>query len=232
MKNIESIIDEIEQYMNEKEDLREKSIKVCRNVIQSCRKAVQKMHRNANVDAAKDLEKALAELTELQSSLKEEHHDILYSGFMEDAYKELSEAFCLLSILQEEDLPRPEDIGVTYSSYLLGLGDVVGELRRCILDNIRKDQYENANKLLQTMENIYNSLIRFDYPSALIPIRRVQDNCRALIEKTRGDLTIALCKKKIEDKINDIKKTVEEEKYKKKKTEESEDLDLNIDKVW
>ena len=223
MENIESIIDAIEKYLDEKEEIRERSIKSCRNIIRYSRKAIQKMHRNENVEAASDLEKALAELTEICSLVKDQHNDILYRGFMEDACRELSEGFCLLSILQGEDLPRPDEINVTPSSYLLGLGDVVGELRRFVLDSMRNNRFDEAENFFRKMERIYNSLLRFDYPSAMLSIKKVQDNCRALIEKTRGDLTVALCARKVEERINKI----EEEN-----SEKSEEVDLNIDKVW
>ena len=228
MENIDSIMDAIEKYMDEKDELRERSIKSCRNIIRYSRKAIQKMHRNNNIEAANDLEKALAELTEISSLLGDKHEDLLYTGFMENAYKELSEGFCLLSILQGENLPRPEDLNVTPSSYLLALGDVVGELRRFVLDNIRNNRYEDAEKFFNNMERIYNSLLRFDYPSAMLSIKKVQDSCRYLIEKSRGDLTVALCNKKIEEKLKELEETEKEEKEEGEKEIE----DLNIDKVW
>jgi len=229
MENIESIMDAIEKYLDEKEDLRERSIKACRNIIRHSRKAIQKMHKNENIEAANDLEKALAELTEIHSLLKDRHNDLLYTGFMENAYRELSEGFCLLSILQDENLPQPEDLNVTSSSYLLSLGDVVGELRRLTLDCIRNNRYDEAEEFFRKMEKIYISLLRFDYPSGMISIKKTQDNCRVLIEKTRGDLTVALCNRKIEEKLSRLEKPLKE------KTEESkkEDVeDLNIDRVW
>jgi predicted translin family RNA/ssDNA-binding protein len=110
---------------------------------------------------------------------------------------------------------------------------VVGELRRKSLDSILVGSAEEANKYLKLMENIYDAIIKFDYPSSLVPIKRKQDQVRGIIEKTRGELAVASCERRIEfhtdefrgifDKLNDSKK---KKKIKNNKSE------LDIDRVW
>ena len=131
------------------------------------------------------------------------HADIYYAGFVEHAQQEYSEVSILRSLLKEEgeikNIPSPDELKVEYAAYLNGLGDVVGELRRHVLDLIRKDSFEKAEIFLGIMENIHAMLMDFDYPDAITKgLRRKTDVSRALIEKTRGDVVNAIGQKKLE----------------------------------
>lgn len=118
---------------------------------------------------------------------------------MEHAQQEYSEVSVLESLLKEEKIPSPEELRVEYAAYLNGLGDVVGELRRHVLDLIRKESFEKAEVFLGTMENIHAILMDFDYPDAITGgLRRKTDVSRSLIEKTRGDVVNAIGQKKLE----------------------------------
>ena len=91
-----------------------------------------------------------------------------------------------------QTIPGFKELGVTPESYILGIGDVVGEIRRIALDNIRKGNVENASDYLEHMETLYGFLMQFNYPSGLVAVRRKQDIARGILEKTRGDVTMAL----------------------------------------
>jgi translin len=117
---------------------------------------------------------------------------------------------------------------------LLGLCDLVGELRRTALDSIRTGKAKKADNYLNMMENIYDVIIRFDYPSGLIPIKKKQDMVRGMIEKTRGELAVASCERRIEyrtDEFRGMLDKVNGNKNKGKKKIKSED-DLDIDNIW
>jgi translin len=183
-------------------------------------------------ESNKLIKNATSKLSELYDFTKN-HNELSHAGFVENASQEFVEASCLYNIMLKKDLPDPDKLEVTYSSYLKGLCDVVGELRRKSLDSILDGNSEKAHRYLKLMEEIYDAIIRFDYPSGLIPIKRKQDMVRGIIEKTRGELAVASCEKRIEyrtdefrgflDKINS-----DEKKGKKKKIQN----DLNIDRVW
>jgi len=158
-------------------------------------------------DESKNLEAAREEAHRLSGVLSG-HPDIYYSGFVENAFQELTEVNILRCILRDEPLKRPKDIGVHTVSYLLGLGDVVGELRRIALDSLIEGDVQKAQECLKKMETIYDTIIRFDYPSALVAIRRKQDIARSLIEKTRGEIAIAARGRALETKIEDLGKKV------------------------
>jgi len=129
--------------------------------------------------------------------------------FVEHAQQEFAEASILSGLLREEEkpetLPSPEALGIGYAAYLNGLGDVVGELRRHVLDLIRTEALEKAEVFLGIMENIHAVLMDFDYPDAITRgLRRKTDVARSLIEKTRGDLINAVQQKKLETAMREL----------------------------
>jgi len=234
MKNLDKIVDKIEKNIDGKDKAREQALKSSRDIIIGCRKAIQCIHQDLMKNANKHINKASSELTNLYNVIGD-HSDLRYAGFVENAAQEVVEAKCLLSIMKGKDLPDPDDIKTTYSAYLLGLCDVVGELRRGALDFIRKGEDAKANEYLDMMEQIYDAIIRFDYPSALVPIRKKQDIARSLIEKTRGELAVASCERRIEYRTDEFRGLLDRINGKKKrqgnkKDEDSSDLD--IDEVW
>jgi len=165
-----------------------------------------------------------------------DHPDIFHAGFVENAAQEFVEIHCLYNIMKGEDLPDPDTIKTTYSAYLLGLCDVVGELRRAALDFMLEGNTTKANEYLQNMDRIYDAIMGFDYPSGLIPIKKKQDMIRGLIEKTRGELVVSSCEQRIYDKTHEfhglLDQVNEEKNNKKKKTHNNDEEDIDIDKVW
>ena len=127
--------------------------------------------------------------------------ELLYSGFLQEAEKELSEAAITLSIIGRREIPKPEDIDVSYNSYLHGLGEAVGELRRYVLDLIRRGE-DGGEEILDTMEEIYLALTQMDFPDAITGgLRRTTDNVRGIIERTRGDLSLYIAQRRLERKL-------------------------------
>jgi len=234
MKNLDEIVNKIEKNIDDKDKTREKALKFSRDIIINCRKAIQNIHQSKNKDAEDYLKKASSKITEL-FEITENYPEIYHAGFVENAAQEVVEAKCFFNIMKGEELPDPDDIQTTYSSYLLGLCDLVGELRRTALDFIRNDKSKKADECLSMMEDIYNVIIRFDYPSGLIPIKKKQDMVRSLIEKTRGELAVASCERRIEYKTSEFRGMLDKADSKKKKgkgVKKDSDSELNIDDIW
>ena len=96
-------------------------------------------------------------------------------------------------MIRNEALLTPEELGVVNSTYLNGLAEVVGEMRRRILDILRNGYSKEAERLLSFMDEIYSVLVTMDYPDAITSgLRRQTDIARSIIEKTRGDITFSL----------------------------------------
>jgi len=227
MDNLEAITQKIETQLNEKDRLREVTLKTCRDIIRMSRKSIRNVH-NGEVDQAAEL---AAEAVELTTTLKEniQHHpDLLTAGYMENASQELAEAHLLLAIERNEPFPAPEDIGVTYTSYLLGLGDVVGELRRKAITLLKESKIAEVESVLLLMESITDQLMEFDYPSGLVPIKRKQDVAKKLLEQMRGDFVMFKKNKEFEGKIDIVLSHLRKKGTKDKK----DDFGLDVDSVW
>jgi len=188
VKNLDDVISEIESRLDEKDEVRELAIKSSRTITRLAGSAIQGMHRGE--DSAAGLQETHEEVAKLRSLL-DGHPDLIHAGFVENAMQEACEAFLCHAILQGEKLPTPKECGVTDTAYLLGLGDVVGELRRFALTALRDGDVAGASQSLERMERILESLMRFDYPTAMVALKRKQDVARSLIEKTRGEVAVA-----------------------------------------
>jgi len=201
VKNLDDVIEEIESRLDEKDEVRELTIKSSRTIARLSGSAIQGMHRGQNVGGA--LQETREEILKLRSLLKD-HLDLYHTGIVENAMQEACEAFLVHSILEGEQLPGPRDIGVTDTAYLLGLGDVVGELRRFSLEHLRRGDIKLASAFLEKMERILDALMRFDYPTALVALKRKQDIARSLIEKTRGEVAVAARSQELADKLDAV----------------------------
>ena len=232
MKNLDKIVDKIEKSIDDKDRIREKALRSSREIIIGCRKAIQCIHQELMKDAKNYIKNAsskLQELYELTSNFPELYH----AGFVENAAQELVEASCLYNIMKKKDLPDPDEIQTTYSAYLLGLCDLVGELRRRALDSIREGKAKVADNYLTMMEEIYKVIIRFDYPSGLIPIKKKQDMVRGMIEKTRGELAVASCERRIEYRTDEFRGMLDRVNGSNKKTKKKDsENELDIDGIW
>lgn len=202
MKNLDHVIADIESRLDEKDEVRELTIKTSRTIARLSSAAIQGMHRGQ--DVAVQLQEIREEIMKLRSLL-EDHLDLYHAGTVENAMQEACEAFLVHAILDAEALPGPKEIGVTDTAYLLGLGDVVGELRRFSLEHLRRGEIKLASAFLEKMERILDALMRFDYPSALVALRRKQDIARGLIEKTRGEVAVASRSQELADKLDAVR---------------------------
>jgi len=233
MKNLDKIVDKIEKNIDSKDKVREKALRSSREIITNCRKSIQLIHQSKMKDAKTKIKSAETRIQKLYD-LTKEYPEIYHAGFVENAAQELVEASCFYNIMKGKDLPDPDDIKTTYSSYLMGLCDLVGELRRSTLDSIREGKGKKADNYLEMMDQIYDVIIRFDYPSGLIPIKKKQDMVRGMIEKTRGELAVASCERRIEYRTDEFRGMLDSvgNSNKKNKTKKADEDDLDIDKIW
>ena len=189
----------IEEELDDKDSVREIAIKSSREIIRKASKIIVTIHHRK--DCSEDLRSMKEEVWHLKSLLIKDHPDLYYAGFVQNALQEYTEAMIFRAIIYGEEIPTHKDLNVNPSAYLMGLADVVGELRREVLEFLRKEKFENAERFLSMMENIYETLLTFNYPSGLVPIKQKQDMVRSLVEKTRGEVTIATMNRKLKEDI-------------------------------
>jgi translin len=203
MENLEEIVEGMETRLDEKDAVRELALKSSRTIARLAGEAVRLIHRGEDVEGL--LREVRDRNGELSSALRD-HLDVYHAGYIETAHQELSEVYILHSIVSKKPLPTPDDLEVTDKAYLMGLGDVVGELRRLTLDALKRGDTDAADESLQRMEEIFTVLMRFDFPSGLLAIKRKQDIARRLLERTRGDVAVASYGKSLEVKMDGLLK--------------------------
>lgn len=192
MHKLEKIADQIRQKFDTRTAMRDQALAQARQLTRACSLAIRAVHRD-DKDA---MEAQLVEAGKLASALRDElksHPDLYYAGYTQDALKEYVEANVTCALIQNHPLQTPEELIVEESTYLNGLAEVVGELRRRTLDILRSGYSEEAERLLGYMDEIYSVLVTMDYPDAITNgLRRQTDLARGIIEKTRGDVTFSL----------------------------------------
>jgi translin len=192
MEKLESIADRIRQKFDLRTAKRDEALKQARQLTRACSLAIRGVHR----DDKEAMETNLAEAQNLADKLRDDlkgHPELYYAGYTQDSLKEFVEANVTCALIQSQPLLTPEDLGVEDATYLNGLAEVVGELRRRTLDILRSGYSQEAERLLGHMDEIYSVLVTMDYPDAITNgLRRQTDLVRGIIEKTRGDVTFSL----------------------------------------
>ncbi len=200
-KNLEDIAEKIRLYFSAKDVAREKALRLSREIIRYSANAIRAIHRQEEGNARQLLDSARALLQELAND------DLVHAGFVHDAQKEFAEASITLAVVSGNSLPEPDALGVSYPAYLNGMGEAVGELRRYLLDSLRRDDLSRCEELLAIMDDIYAILITMDFPDGITyGLRRTTDAVRGILEKTRGDLTLVLRQKLLEETLGQIQK--------------------------
>ena len=204
VEDLENIAAKLRPYFTAEDEARERTLRSCRQVIRHSADAIRAVHRQDHDKAKQLLDSAHELLREISNDLAG-HGKLLYSGFIHDAQKEFAEGCITLALIAGKDLPEPKTLGVSNAAYLDGLGESVGELRRYILDSLRRDDFSRCEELLIIMDEIYAILITMDFPELLAHgLRRTTDAVRGIIERTRGDLTVSLRQKDLETKLNNL----------------------------
>jgi translin len=204
--NLDAIVEGIRARFVSKNQAREQALPLCREALRHSANAIRAVHRGEFEAAQELIERAAGLLREARAALRD-HPDIFYAGFVHDAQKEFAEASLTLALVAGRPLPPPEELGVEHAAYLNGLGEAVGELRRHLLDSLRSGDVERCEECLTVMDDIYSVLVTFDYPDAMTGgLRRTTDNVRGILERTRGDLTLAVRQRDLERKLGEFEK--------------------------
>jgi translin len=187
--NLDPLAEAVRRDLDDKYVAREIGYGNSRKVIRLSANAIRSLHRGEREAAEALMEEAGVLLRQAEAALAA-HPDVRYAGFVGDASKEYSEARLSAAVFAGDPLPLPADLGVDAAPYLNGLGETVGEMRRRMLDRMRSGDLAEAERLLEGMDAICELLADLDYPDAMTGgLRRTTDVARALIERSRADLT-------------------------------------------
>jgi translin len=188
-----------------KNGARELALGLSRRAIRASANAIRAIHRHEFDEAERLMGDARQAVTDAVAALND-HPDVLYAGFVGDAQKEMIEAIATLAIVRDRTMRLPGDLLVDDAAYLNGLAETVGELRRHVLDLLRRDEVDQCESLLEAMDRIYGLLMTVDYPDAITGgLRRSVDAARAILERTRGDVTLAMRQRQLEARLDSLR---------------------------
>jgi translin len=189
---------------------RDTAIAASRELIRHCSEAIRAVHRREWENAEAKLAVARQAADELRAVVAS-YPDLAHSGYTSDALKEVVEAFATYAIIRDQPLPTPASLDVEGAVYVNGLAEAATELRRFILDILRREDGDSAEagRLLDWMDAIYDELVMFDFPDAITgDLRRRTDVVRGVLERTRGDLTTTLQQQRLQEALKQVEKHV------------------------
>jgi translin len=205
LKNLDSISEQIRKSLSAKDAAREKMLPLCRDSIRCSSNAIRAVHRREFEQAEELLGSARSLLTGAEQAVQD-NGELISTGLVRDAQKELAEANITLALVTGKPLPEPVELGVDSAAYLNGLGEAAGEIRRYLLDSMRQGDLSRGDELLSVMDEIYGVLVTMDYPDAITGgLRRTTDMVRGVLERTRSDLTLAVRQKQLENRLEGLK---------------------------
>ena len=203
-EELDPIMERVRAVFADKNKARERALPLCREALRNSANAIRAVHREDFSHAEELIGRADRLLVEVKESLLD-HGDTYHAGFVHDAQKEYAEACTTFAVIAGQPLPTPELLDVELPAYLNGLGEAVGELRRHLLDQLRSGDVEHCEGILAAMDEIYGVLVTIDYPDAMTGgLRRTTDAVRGILERTRGDLTLSVRQRHLEQKLADL----------------------------
>jgi translin len=189
--DLAAIADSARRRLEETSAAREQALVSSRRSIRASANAIRAIHRGEFERAHELLAESRAAIDAGSNAVRERHPEVYQAGYLQDAQKEYAEAALTEALVTDADLPGPEDLGVEVAPYLNGMAETIGEGRRAILDLLRRGQLEMAERILGAMDDMYDVLVSMDFPDAITRnLRRSTDAARAIMERTRGDLSV------------------------------------------
>lgn len=188
---------------------RDVALTLGRQVVRLSANAVRSLHRDEH-DAAMLLLTDARDLLVRVKSVTAPHPSLYWAGYVQDAMREFAEASITATLLGNAPLPPPEVLQIEDAPYLNALAEAASELRRDTLDALRADDVDRAVDLLRRMDDIYAVLVTVDYPDAVTGgLRRTTDQLRAVLERTRGDVTVAVRQHRLERALARVERATE-----------------------
>ncbi len=199
-------IDEIMKYFEELYSAREWLIKRSRDILTLCRKAIVSCLRESH-----ETEKYVNELMSLFREFKEyamKYPDLYYSNFYHAIESEYIEAIEFCTILREGRVLTHSELGVSPQSYIMGLLDLIGELKRYSLELIRREKYSESIKVYDIAENIYNQLEDFVFAENLVPgLKRKLDVYRKVLDDWKELLIDLVSRERLRKLFEQVKQS-------------------------
>jgi translin len=207
--SVASSAQEIIKRFEELNNARDRALNEGRQVIRLSANSIRAVHRGEFEDAARLMAEAETLLGEVIQHLAP-YPSIYWAGYVQDAMKEYAEARVTYALVHDDPIPGPSDLGIEDAPYLNSLAEAASELRREALDRLRADDQTEAIRLLSQMDDIYDLLVTIDFPDAITGgLRRTTDQLRAVLERTRGDVTVTMTQKRLEQALRETEQRLD-----------------------
>lgn len=211
MNWLDDIAQEALEALEARHRVREGALELSRRLIRHSANTIRAIHRGELDQAREMLEEGRGVVKQFSTDLAGEQ-SIYEAGYVQDALKEYAEASITFALMAQEPIPGPADLEIDYPAYLNGLAEAMGELRRSILDLMRAGDLARAEELLRIMDEVYGVLVTVDFPDAITRgLRRTTDMVRGVLERTRGDLTMAVRQQRLEETLREFEGKVIDE---------------------
>ena len=208
MNHLEEIAKRIQADFEARDEARNAALRRSRELIRLCATAIRASHRDEWATARELLAQADGVADGIRETLAP-YPDLLHAGYTKDGLKELVEAHVTLALASGAPVPNPETLGVPYATYLNGVCEAASEMRRRCLDELRRSDTVEAERLLAAMDEVYDLLVTFDFPNAITDgLRRRVDQLRGVLERTRGDLTNSLRQERLIRALGDFEERI------------------------
>lgn len=199
--DLDDISEGIRTRFDERMEARERALPASRRAIRACANAIRAIHREEWDRAHALMDEARAAIDDGLEAVRDQP-EIRFAGYLQDAQKEYAEARVTEAVVLGRPIPAPDELGVEDAAYLNGIAEAIGEGRRHILDLLRHGKVAEGETVLSAMDDLYTVLVTMDYPDAITGnLRRSTDVARSLIEKTRGDLSVARVSQDLHDAL-------------------------------
>ncbi len=209
MDHLDQIADHVREKLDALNEARDKALVQTRTLTRHCAHTIRAVHREEREIAETELAAAQKIVDGLVTMLRVNYPSLYFAGYTQDALKEYAEARIVYALVDGLPLPTVEDLDMEPATYLKGLAEAVGELRRRILDILRGGHSNEAERLLSYMDEIYAVLVTMDYPDAVTyGLRRQTDITRGIIERTRGDITLSFRQQQLEKTIRQAEENI------------------------
>lgn len=209
MDKVKAIAEGVRAILDETNRVREEALQISREVIRLSANSIRASHREEFEEACELKTQARKKVDETRAMLADKL-EIYYTGYVQDAQKEYAESELTYAIIREMPFPTLAELGVQAPAYINGLAEAIGESRRHVLDVMRLGDMTRAERILGIMDDVYYTLITFDYPDAVTQgLRRQTDMVRGVLERTRGDLTLLHEQRRLEDQQRKLQESIE-----------------------
>ncbi|AFS82120.1 translin family protein [Candidatus Nitrosopumilus sediminis] len=185
LKNVKPSLNKIAKDLGDTQDAREFLLKNTREIVILCSKSIIAVHKGDLKTGKNNLKQAEILLKKYKKKATEG-----LKRYLITPEQEFVEAACLIAIVERKEIPSDKKLAVMPESYVLGLLDCVGELKRQVFDKIRIDKIDEATRIFEVMENLYLQLYTFSmYDKVVKEARRKIDVNRILVDDVRSVIT-------------------------------------------